>query len=175
VADFHEYRSMKLNDDQLFDMDKARRAGPITPTDDLPEYPPGMRFTIRECCYEALGIDQVKPGSTVKFAALCRVTSCNHRTDGCRIELEIDMLQLGDGELAELDEMARPSICLDENDHDRLDLDDDCETGDLLHLMGEARVMSVDDNRFMGGSCTLQIEQGFVAENESTEGDEDAG
>ena len=130
-----------------------------------------MRFTIRECCFERLGIDDVKPGATVKFAAMCRVTSCNLRTDGCRVELEMIMLKLGDGEFAELDEMERPSICLDENDHDRLDLDEDCSVGDLLHLVGEARVVAVDDNRYMGGSVSLQVEQATV-ESEDAESED---
>jgi hypothetical protein len=171
VADFHDYRPMALSDDEKYDMEKARGGAG---TGDVPDYPPGMRFTIRECCFEALGIDQVKPGATVKFAAMCRVTSCNLRTDGCRVELEMIMLKLDGGEFAEMDEMARPSICLDENDHDRLDLDeDDCENGDLLHMVGEARVVATDDNRFMGKSLTLQIESASI-ENESTEGDDDA-
>jgi hypothetical protein len=163
---------MALNDDQLYDMARAR-AGSAVDAGDLPDYPPGMRFTIRECCFERLGIEDAKPGATVKFAAFARVTSCNLRTDGCRVELEIDMLKLGDGEFAELDEMGRPSICLDEHDHDRLDLDPDCETGDVLHLMGQARVMAVDDNRFMGRSVTLQCEEGLVVEDEDRESDDE--
>ena len=149
-------------------MAKARAGGS---TDDLPDYPPGMQFTIRECCFEALGIDDVRPGAAVKFAALARVTSCNLRTDGCRVELEIDMLKLDDGDFAELDEMARPSICLDENDHERLDLDEGCEVGDLLHLIGHARVVSTDDNRYIGRSVCLQIQEAVV-ENEDAESED---
>jgi hypothetical protein len=170
VAEFHEYHSMALDDDQLYDMAKSR-AG--VGDDDLPEFPPGMRFTIRECCFEQLGIEDPKPGATIKFAALCRVTSVNLRTDGCRVELEIDMLKLGDGEFAELDEMARPSICLDENDHERLDVDEaTAESGHILHLMGNARVVSVDDNKYVGRSVTLQCEEGLVAEDEDAESED---
>jgi hypothetical protein len=169
VADFHDYRSLALNDDQLLDMVKAREGHDV----DLPNYPPGMRFTIRECCFDRLGIGEVKPGATIRFAAMAKVISVNLSTDGCRVELEFVMLKLGDGDFAELDEMARPSICLDENDHERLDLDEDtAQTGHLVHIVGEARVVGVDDNRYAGKSVTLQAESGLVVEDESSE-DED--
>lgn len=156
---------MAHDDDQLYDMAKAR-AG--IDDSDLPEYPSGLRFTVMECCFERLGIDTMEPGATVKFAAMARATSVNQRIDGCRIEAEIDMLSLDGGQLAELDEGARPSISLDENDHARLDIEQGCERGDMLHLMGEARVEAVDDNRWMGRSVTLQI---TAADVESEDGE----
>ena len=141
--------------------------------DDLPEYPPGCKFTVRESSFEALGIEDPKPGATIEFAAMARVTSTSLEIDGCRIELEIDMLKLGEGEFAELDEGAKPCICLDENDHERLDLDEHtAQKGHLLHLMGEAQVVKVDDNAYMGGSVTLQIMRATV-EDEDEEDDDD--
>lgn len=169
MADFHEMRSLALDDDQLYDMAK-RQTGDAKP--DLPDYPPGLCFTVRECCFERLGIGDVKPGATVNFQAFARVISANLRTDGCRVELEIDMLKLGDGEFVELDEMERPSICLDENDHERLDLEPECDTGDMIHLIGTAKVVATDDNRHMGRSVTLQIEEGLIAEDEDAEAEE---
>jgi hypothetical protein len=158
-------RSMAHSDDELYDMAKAR-AG--LGNDDLPEFPLGLRFTVREPSFETLGIDDALPGAAVKFAALARATNVSRRTDGCRIEAEIDMLALDGGKMAELDDTARPSICLDENDHDRLDLDEDCERGDMLHLIGMARVESVDDTEYGGKAVTLQITHASV-ENEDME------
>ena len=168
MAEFRDLASMALSDDELYDMTKAR-TGDARP--DLPEYPPGMCFTVREGAFARLGIgDEAKPGATVKFAAFARVTSVNLRTDGCRIELELMLLKLDDGEFVELDEGERPSICLNENDHERLDLDEaTAERGHILHLIGDARVMSADDTTYGGRSVSLQIEECAI-EDEDQEG-----
>lgn len=166
MAAMRKFASMAHSDDELFDMAKAR-AG--INDSDIPEYPPGLRFTVRECCFERLGIDgAVQPGATVKFAAMARATSVNRRTDGCRIEAQIDMLSLDEGQFAELEEGMQPSICLNENDHERLDLDDDAEKGDLLHIIGSARVDSTDDPSWGDKSVTFQITDATV-ESESQE------
>jgi hypothetical protein len=167
MARFRELNSMALSDEELHDIAKLH-SDDARP--DLPDYPPGLCFTIQENWFEALGIRDPKPGATVGFAAFAKVTSVNLRTDGCRIELEFIMLSLDEGEFVELDEgMSRPSICLDENDHDRLDLDEaSAEKGHVLHVMGEARVMAVDDSRYGGKSVRLQIEEAVI-EDESAE------
>lgn len=167
MAALRKFTSLAHDDEQLWDMAKAR-AG--LGGDDLPEYPPGLRFTVRECCFERLGIDgTVQPGATVKFAAMARATSVNRRTDGCRVEAEIDMLALDDGEFADLEEGMRPSICLNEADHERLDIEDTAERGDLLHLQGTVRVESTDDPSWGDKSITFQILEGMVAEIEDGE------
>lgn len=165
MADFRPLRSMAHDDDQLFDMAKSR-AG--LGGGDLPEFPPGLCFTVREANFDALGIEKCDPGDVVKFAAFARATSVSRQVDACRVEAEIDYLSLGDGEMAELDDTMRPSICLDESDHERLDLNEDVSQGDMVHLIGMARVNSVDDTPWGGKSISLQITHASV-ENESTE------
>lgn len=165
MAALRKMASLAHDDEQLYDMAKAR-AGI---SDDLPEYPPGLRFTIQECCFEMLGIDTVESGATVKFAAFARATSVNRRTDGCRIEAQIDMLALDDGQFADLMEGMQPSICLNESDHERLDLDEDVAKGDMLHLIGTLEVVSTDDPSWGDKSVTFQITHAMV-EDEDQEG-----
>ena len=167
---FKKLASMALSEDEQYDW-LQRRYGSVRPSDgvdDPPDYPDGLCFTVREADFEALGIGQVKPGEMVRFAAFARCTSCNLRMDGCRIEAEFEMLALGDGKMVDLDEGMRPSICLDENDHDRLDLDEPVEMGDMLHLIGMAQVKSTDDNQWGGKCVSLQIVEASV-ENEDLE------
>lgn len=172
---FRQLKSMALSDDEQLDWLKSRYGGYAVPQgrEEPPEYPMGLCFTVREENFEALDIGEVKPGDTVRFAAFARATSVNRRMDGCRVEAEIDFLSLGDSEMVELDEMCRPCLCLDENDHERLDLDEECERGDMLHLIGTAQVKSTDDTQWMGKCLCLQIVEASV-ENESDEAEEEA-
>jgi hypothetical protein len=166
---FKKLASMALSDDEQIDWLKDRGMfGHAPAADEPPEYPPGLCFTVREADFENLGISGAKGGDEVRFAAFARVTSCSHQADSCRVEAEFDMLSLGDGDMVELDQMCRPCICMDENDHERLDLDEECEVGHMLHLIGEARVKSVDDRQWDGKSLTLQIVE-MAVEDETEE------
>ena len=138
------------------DETKYEKTMPWTP--EPPDYPPGMTFTIREPDFDELGIEDCRPGETISFAALARCTSCNRSMDGCRMEAEIDFLSLDNGEFVELSDMARPCICLDEDDHERLDLDEDsCEKGHMIHLIGTVRVEATNDPSFGDKSVSLTI------------------
>jgi hypothetical protein len=170
MADFRPLKSLQLDDEDQYDWLKKQRLGPAI---DPPEYPPGMCFTVYEPHFEALGIGECNPGESVKFAAMVRATSVMRNTEGCRIEAEIDFLSLGDGQLVELADGVRPSISLDENDHERLDIEEDCQRGDLLHLIGTAQIMECSDTEYGGRALRLQITHASV-EDESAEGDEDA-
>jgi hypothetical protein len=168
MADFRPLKSMAWDDEDQFDW--LRRMGQVGPHMDAPDYPPGLCFTVREADFERLGVDVCNPGESVKFAAMVRATSVTRNTDGCRIEAEMDFLSLGDGEMVELDDGMRPSISLDENDHERLDIEEDCRTGDLLHLIGTVQVQECSENDFGGRSLRLQITHADVRD-ETTEGD----
>ncbi len=163
MAEFRTLRPMALSDEEQYDWLKARSG---TGNDEPPEYSPGLSFTIRETDFDALGVEECRPGETVRFAAFLRACSVNQRTDGCRIEAEIDMLALGDGKMVELDDTMRPTLCLDHNDHERLDLDAGCQRGDMLHLIGMARVEAVDDNQYIGRSVCLQITDATVEDED---------
>jgi hypothetical protein len=165
------HASMRLSDDEQYDFIKNRLqvgAGDIEP----PEYPPGLCFTVTKANLEALGVDGATPDATVKFAAIARATSVNHSRTGCRIECEIDLLSLDGGEMVEMGDGMRPAISLDENDHERLDLDQaGCERGDMLHLIGTARIERTSDTEYGGKSACLQIIEASV-ESEDAEADE---
>ena len=94
-----------------------------------PEYPPGLCFSIPEQHLEDLDIDDAVPGAVVKFGAMVEATSCHHTEDACRIEASIKMVSIDGGPYVEVD--SGPCICLNENDHEKLDLEQGCERGDL--------------------------------------------
>ena len=65
-------------------------------------------------------------------------------------------------------------ICLTETELEKLDLDEDCDVGDTIHLNAFAKVTSVSKNDTANGSCVrieLSIYQMSV-ENEDEEGEE---
>lgn len=68
-------------------------------------------------------------------------------------------------------------ISLTHDELEKLDLDDECEVGDILHIVAMARVTSVSKNETTSGqNCRieLQIFDIETMENENTEyGDED--
>lgn len=152
--------SMELDDEEKYDLSQER--GFET------DYPPGLRFTVHACCFGALEIgDGYAHGSSTRFAAMATVMAINIGESDCRVELQIEMLSLGDGPFVDLD--RKPFVCFSRREMDRLDLDSDCERGDLLHMNGLARIVEIDKPREdFGGedSITLQIEQ-IAIENES--------
>lgn len=63
-------------------------------------------------------------------------------------------------------------ICLTESELEKLDLDDDCEIGDMLHMMCMAKVTSIS-KQDSGSGAKIRIEMSIVmmsVEDESTEG-----
>lgn len=166
-------RSMRMTDEDHYDWLKSRR-GLGMPMEEPPEYPPGLCFSIPEQHLEDLDIDDAVPGAVVKFGAMVEATSCHHTEDACRIEASIKMVSIDGGPYVEVD--SGPCICLNENDHEKLDLEQGCERGDLLHLIGMARVSTIRDTEYGGKCVELQITDCRV-EDESTEtedGDDDA-
>ena len=63
------------------------------------------------------------------------------------------------------------TICLDEVDLEKLDLEDDCEVGDMIHLAILARVTSVSRRQVDGKACCRVELQGeeVAVENEDAE------
>jgi hypothetical protein len=171
--DMRRHASMRLSDDEQYDWLKNRLqvgAGDVEP----PEYPPGMCFMVSEANFEGLGMEGAAPDATVRFAAIARATSVNRSRIGCRIECEIDLLSLDGGKMVEMSEAARPAISLDENDHERLDLDSEgCERGDMLHLIGMVRVERTSDSEYGGKYVCFQIIEASV-EDEDAEADSPA-
>jgi hypothetical protein len=63
------------------------------------------------------------------------------------------------------------SFCLDETDLEKLDIEDDCEVGDLIHVAVMARVTSVSKRQVNGQEkCRVELQGEQVSiENETTE------
>lgn len=66
-------------------------------------------------------------------------------------------------------------LCLDENDLEKLDLDDNVEAGDLIHLFAMAKVTSVHQNDRDGTkSCRVELQIMFLGvEDEDMESADD--
>lgn len=165
MADFRRpSSSMAYDDDEILD-----RMMPGLP--DVPDYPVGLRFTISDRVLELCDTDgDCGPGDTIRFALMGEAASVERKIDGCRIEIEIAFLALGEGTLTELDPMDRPCLCLLDTELEKLDLDDAAERGDLIHMCGEARVDATNDPRYGDRTVTLQITDLQCVEDEDAEG-----
>lgn len=132
-------KSMEYDDFEKYDFSRKMSAGMPEP----PDYPYGLNFSLkREDLEKAGGDPKAKPGATMPFSAIGEVTSCHESEDSCRIEVEFMEFAGSDGEFFALE---RPtSICLQKPELDKLDLDADCDIGDMIHLVGEACLRSKD-------------------------------
>ena len=154
-------KSMEYDDEEKVD----RFLGPGV---ELPDHPPGLCFTMNKDQLEEISEGEAEPDAMLHFAAMGTVLSVTKdRKDGTRIELELAEFAGPDGKFEPLENP--PAICLCDGEFDKLDVDDDCKKGDMLHLIGMARVERTNDPQFGEGSATLQITHLAVAENESEE------
>ena len=156
------YTSMEHDDDQKHDLSKGM------PRDwEPPDYPTGLQFSIsKEDLEQASGSDSGKPDDTMRFAAMGEVTSIFLGREDCRIELEISQFAGEDGKFFDLDMPTH--ICLCGPDLEKLELDADCERGDMIHLIGTVRMESASSTEYGGDMVTLQITE-LSVEDESTE------
>lgn len=159
---FHDLRSMEYDDAEKYDR--------MTPDVDGPDYPPGLCFSLREDDLEACGAEDGEPGDTMRFAAMGEVTSVFKGLKDTRIELQLGEFAGADGKFVELTEPAY--ICLCGPELEKMDLDANCERGDMIHLIGTARLESTSSTEFGGERCCLQIVE-LTFEDESEESRED--
>ena len=156
---FQSLRSMAYDDDEMLD----RMIGPdFTP----PEHPPGLMFSISKDDLEKAGAVGGDPDDTMRFSAMCEVTSVFRGRQDCRIELEMTMFAGEDGKFFDLSQPAH--ICLCGPELEKLELDDDAERGDMIHLIGTARMGSSSDTEWGGQTTMLQITE-LTCEDESNE------
>lgn len=151
-----QYADMSYSDDDMLDMAQG---------DDAPEYPPTLCLCIDESDLEKAGSAGGAIGDRMRFAAMGEVMSVNIRADWTRIELKVTEFAGEDGKFVDLTTPAH--ICLCDQELEKLDLDADCELGDMLHLIGTARLDGVSRNEFMK-QATLQIVE-LAVEDESSE------
>jgi hypothetical protein len=160
-------KSIEYDDDELYDREQAAKGM----EGNVSSYPLGMQFRLCQTDLEKLEAEGSKPGATLRFAAMGEVTSVFRNKDGCRIELEISEFAGTDGKFFDLDEPTH--ICMCGPELEKIELEDDCERGDMIHLIGEARLESTADSEFMPGA-NFQI-TALTFEDESEESRSEGG
>jgi hypothetical protein len=164
-------RDLELDDEEKWDLGKDLPEG-----SEPPDYPSGLTLTLSEGDLERVGCCEGEPGDTTRFAAMGEVTAVHQSEDDARVELQIGEFAGEDGKFIELEHPAY--ICLTHRELGKMSLDCDCEVGDLIHLIGEAKLVSIsrmkgfamdeDDEPDPINMATLQVTHlGF--EDESSE------
>jgi hypothetical protein len=160
---FRSLAPMEYSDDEKWD----RMSGPdVSP----PDYPPGLQFSICQDDLTEAGAEDGEPGDTMRFAAMGEVTSIFKGREDCRIEIQIGEFAGDDGKFFDLSEPCYISLCSAELD--KMGLDADCERGDMIHLIGEARLENMSSSSYGGERCMLQVTH-LTFEDESEENRED--
>jgi len=164
-----QLQDMRHDDETLYDLAKGM------PRDwEPPEYPQGLSFQISEEDLAKAAAEDGEPGDTMRFSAMGEVTSIFKGIDNCRIELKLTQFAGEDGQFFDLDDggpaawLGAPSICLCGPELEKLGLEADCERGDMLHLIGTARLDSSSSTEHGGDMHTLQIVE-MTCEDESEE------
>ena len=141
---------MSPDDDRLYDLMTGMPDGY-----EPPQYPSGLMFSIPCADLEANGETVGDPGSEMRFSAMGEVTSTFHSVDDCRIELELTQFA---GESGKFFDLTSPShICLCGPELEKMDLDEDAERGDTIHLIGDACLVSKSSTEYAGDVATFQV------------------
>lgn len=156
------FTPLAYDDDEILDRLAMKLPEP-------PEYPSGLQFRLSMDDLGKICDGECAPGMMLQFAAMGEATSVYRDMDDCRIEVELSQMAGPDGHFVDMD--MPPSISLTGAELGKLDLDDDCERGDTIHIIGHARVESMSSSEFSEG-ITLQIVEAEI-EDESEEGRDD--
>lgn len=152
-----QLQDMAHGDEALYDLSKGM------PKDyEPPEYPSGLQFSISKDDLAKAGGDDAAPDATMNFSAMAKVTSVFRGRESCRVELDIMMFAGEDGKFFDLADDdgpfgSRPTICLCGPELEKLELEADCERGELLHLIGTVRVEHTASDKYGGDRVGLQI------------------
>ena len=74
-----DLRSLAYDDDELYDKSRGMPDGW-----EPPEYPPGCCFSLPKADLMRMGGDGGRPGQTMRFSAMCEVTSVHDAIDDSR-------------------------------------------------------------------------------------------
>lgn len=149
------------DDDMLDRMD--------APDAQAPEYPTNLLFMINESDLEKAGGSGGGIGDVTGFAAMGEVVSVHASAEGNRVELCLNEFAGEDGKFFDLEMSGHIAFC--DYELEKLGLDCDCEIGDMIHLIGEARLESIHRSQF-GEMASLQICK-LTFEDESSESREE--
>jgi hypothetical protein len=156
-----QFADLQHDDEDLYDLGKGM-PGSYEP----PEYPTGLMFSLCAADLESAGAEGAKPGDCMRFSAMGEVTSVFQSREDARVELEVAQFAGEDGKFFDLVEPLH--ICLCEGELTKMGLDCDCERGDTIHLIGEARVENCSDTEYGGERCGFQTTR-LTFEDESDE------
>lgn len=168
-----QFADMAHDDEKLYDMTMGMPQS-MRDTYEPPEYPEGLQFTLPKAVLEEAGGGDGKPDDRMRFSLMGEVTSVMQGREDSRVELKVTQFAGEDGKFIDLDDdddampWMWPSLCLCGADLEKLGIEADCEGGDLLHVIGTARLESVSDDEFSGPRVRLQIIEARV-EDESGE------
>lgn len=155
-------KSIAHDDEDMFDLAKGM-PDDWTP----PEYPSGCCFTISQTDLEKAGGEGGDLADVLNFSAMGEATSIFRDMDDCRIELEITEFAGPDGKFFTLQNPAH--ICLRRSQLEKIDLGEDAERGDFLHMVGIAHIAHMRSDEYGGDMVGLQITHLSYLEDESTE------
>ncbi len=158
-------RSVEYDDSEKYDRARAMVAGPMSV--EPPDYPPGLCFSMTMGDLEKAGGEGGMPDETMRFSAMGEVTNTFVGREDCRIEVELTQFAGDDGKFFELSQPA--CICFTAAELEKVDMSNDAERGDMLHIIGTARLESKTDSEFMGQMACLQITELNYVEDESEE------
>lgn len=160
AAPLRRLASLEYTDDEKIDR-------LIGPEPKAPDYPEGLSFSLGRDDLGKICEGPCEPGMTLQFMAMGEALSVYRGTDEIRIEVEFCMMAGADGKFAEMDQP--PCICLCGSELEKLDLADDAEKGDMIHIIGTAKIVSTSSPRYGEDGVSLQIVEAAI-EDESTEG-----
>lgn len=145
-----DLRSVKYDDEEQYDRSRNM------PSDyEPPEYPCGLCFCITKADLEKAGGEGAEPDKTMHFSVMGEVTSTFLGREYCRIEVQLNQFAGDDGKFFGLETPA--CICFQGPELEKIELSDNAERGDMIHLIGEARIESVSDTEYGGAMVQLQI------------------
>lgn len=160
MAGMQRLASMEYDDDEILD-----RMLDMQSDFEPPEYPVGLQFSMRREDLEQIVDGEFAPDHSMRFSAIGVATSVMQDREDCRIEMLLEHMAGPDGKFVEIENP--PSIALTGPECEKLEVEQECERGDWLHLIGTMRVERTHDHEF-GSMVTLQIVE-MAVEDESEE------
>jgi hypothetical protein len=157
-----QLKSVAYDDEELYDRSRG-----MLPDYDPPEYPCGLCFCVSKADLEKAGGEGGEPGATMRFSAMGEVTNTFQGIKDCRIEVELTQFAGEDGKFFDLEKPA--NICFQGPELEKVEMSDNAERGDMVHLIGEARLESITDSEYADcPMASLQIIS-MTYEDESAE------
>jgi hypothetical protein len=134
-----DLKSVAYDDEEMWDMAKG-----MGPSYEPPEYPCGLCLSVSQEDLAKAGAEEGEPGDTMTFSAMGEVTNTFRGIKDCRIEVELTEFAGEDGKFFDLSSPAH--ICFQGPELEKVEMSDNAERGDTVHLIGEARLESLSDD-----------------------------